>query len=153
MKACDSSIRMCDSIRVPLHTIVMTNNYYEPCARSGVIPDPATFRPPPPWKKVCNDPSWHKAIFFVASHLRLPYTRKWHAPAMQRIRGHIIGVRIRTTTGEELTPRSSTQHIDNSSNTHASSDPSFFTIVRKKRINKIIIIFSILKNIVEETLL
>lgn len=41
----------------------------------------------PPWKKVCNDPSWHKAIFFVASHLHPLYTRKWHALAMQGIKG------------------------------------------------------------------
>lgn len=102
--ACDSFIHICDSVWVSLHTIDTANDYYELCARLGVIPDPATFRPL--LKKVCNNPSWHKAIFFVASHLHPPYTRKWHAPALQRIKGHIIGAR--RTTGKKLNPRSFT---------------------------------------------
>lgn len=133
MMACDSFIHICDSVWVSLHTIDTANDY-ELCARSGVIPDPATFRPL--LKKVCNNPSWHKAIFFVASHLHPPYTRKWHAPALQRIKGHIIGAR--RTTGKKLTGRTSVlhRHIDNnnSSNTHVSSDLFSFssTIAREK---------------------
>lgn len=151
MKACDSFIRICDSIRVSLHTIVQTTttNCAQGQGSSLTLP--------------LFDPSWKKSVMIPRDiklfFCRLPLASTLHPQMTCPRDAKNKGAYNRSTYVQPQGGNSPlTQDIDNnnnSSNTHTSSDDLFHfsTIVRRKRINKIITIFWILENIAEETVL